>query len=117
MGISLKNKRKNRTLIIIKIDRIFLHCLQFRAGIQYTTFTCEPIFLLPYLYKRIRNAGGKIYRKRIVSFDELHTFDLVINCTGLGAKELVKDDIHLKPIRGQGIRKRNQLEMCCSFYC
>lgn len=43
-------------------------------------------------------------RKRIESFDELQAFDLVINCTGLGALTFVKDDVALKPIRGQVIR-------------
>lgn len=78
--------------------------LKFRSGIHFTTFTCEPTFFLPYMYKRVLKAGGKIQRKRIESFDELHTFDLVINCAGLGAKVLVKDDVDLKPIRGQVIR-------------
>lgn len=56
------------------------------------------------MYKRILKSGGKIVRKRIESFDELHMFDLVINCAGLGAKVFVKDDIELYPIRGQVIR-------------
>lgn len=76
----------------------------FRSGIAFTTFICEPTIYLPYLYKRIVKAGGKLQRKRIESFDELQTFDLVINCTGLGANSLVKDDVDLKPIRGQVIR-------------
>lgn len=77
---------------------------QFRSGIHFTTFTCEPTYFLPYLYKRISSAGGKLIRKRIESFDELHMFDLVINCAGLGAKVLVKDDVALIPIRGQVMR-------------
>lgn len=56
------------------------------------------------MYERILKAGGKIQRKRIESFDELHMFDLVINCAGLGGKVLVKDDVDLKPIRGQVMR-------------
>lgn len=72
----------------------------------YKTFTIEPSFFLPYLYKRILKAGGRIQRKRIESFDELEVYDLVINCTGLGAHTLVGGDIELKPIRGQVLRVR-----------
>lgn len=75
-----------------------------RSGIRYTTFTCEATYLLPYLYERIQNAGGHIERKRIESFDELHAFDLAINCTGLGAQVLVENDVELRPIRGQVMR-------------
>lgn len=78
--------------------------LLFRHGITFNTFTCEPSFLLPYLYKRIRDAGGCIEHRRIQSFEDLHTFDLVINCAGLGARELVKNDTTLKPVRGQVMR-------------
>lgn len=81
-----------------------MQTLQFRSAVHFITFTCEPSYLLPYLYKRIRNAGGYIERKRIESFDELHEFDLVINCTGLGARAIVKDEIELKPFRGQVMR-------------
>lgn len=71
---------------------------------DFKTFTIEPVFFLPYLYKRILKSGGKLVRKRIESFDELESFDLVINCAGLGAQTLVKNDDKLKPIRGQVIR-------------
>lgn len=75
-----------------------------RHGITFNTFTCEPSFLLPFLYKRIREAGGCIEHRRIQSFENLYSFDLVINCTGLGAMELVKNDVDLKPVRGQVMR-------------
>lgn len=78
--------------------------LQFRSGIHFTTFTCEPTFFLPYLYKCIKNAGGHIERKRIESFDELKAFDIVVNCTGLGAQVFDRQDVALKPIRGQVMR-------------
>lgn len=68
------------------------------------TFTCEPTHLLPYLYKRILKEGGRIERKRIESFENLKNFDLIINCSGLGAQVLIKDDVDLKPVRGQVMR-------------
>lgn len=47
------------------------------------------MYFLPYLYKRILRAGGRIERKQVNSFDELESFDLIINCAGLGAHTLV----------------------------
>lgn len=49
-------------------------------------------------------AGGCIEQKRIESFEQLSDFDILINCTGLGASILTKGDPSLKPIRGQVMR-------------
>lgn len=55
------------------------------------TFTSEPTKLLPYLHKRFEEAGGKLLRRKVESFEELEGFDLIVNCTGMGSLELVKD--------------------------
>lgn len=47
--------------------------------------------------------GVQFERKKITSFEELQTFDLIINCTGLGAEQLTGDK-SLVPIRGQVMR-------------
>lgn len=39
------------------------------------------------------------------SFNELIGYDLIINCTGLGARDLANDE-HVVPVRGQVIRVR-----------
>ncbi|XP_055309052.1 D-aspartate oxidase-like [Sitodiplosis mosellana] len=80
------------------------HKRSYTSGIYFTTFTCEPSLLLPHLYNRIQAADGRIERKRIESFEDLDTFDLVINCTRIGAQKLVKDDAELKAVRGQVMR-------------
>lgn len=59
---------------------------------------------MPFLYGKITKAGIRIECKRIECFDELESFDLVINCAGLGAKVLIKDDTKLIPVRGQVTR-------------
>lgn len=89
--------------LFICIYFTFLFC---RSGIHFTSFTCEPLLLLPYLYKKLIQAGVRIENKRIESFDELKSFDLIINCAGLGAQMLIKNDVKLQPIRGQVIRIR-----------
>lgn len=49
---------------------------------------------------RFENLGGKIITKTVESFEELSEYDLVVNCTGFGAKKLCHDN-SLVPIRGQ----------------
>lgn len=44
--------------------------------------------------------GGKIVKKTIDSFNDVYDYDLVMNCTGFGAKKLCLDH-DLVPIRGQ----------------
>ena len=43
---------------------------------------------LPYLASRF---GGAIVQREVRSFDELHEFELVVNCAGFGARELCAD--------------------------
>ena len=61
----------------------------------------ETPLYLPYLQRRFLAAGGSIAYKRVEAFRDLagqaHT---VINCSGLGAKQLA-GDASLYPIRGQ----------------
>ena len=44
-------------------------------------------------------AGGTVQQRKINDLSEIaQEFDLVVNCTGLGSKELFKDD-KLTPVR------------------
>lgn len=54
--------------------------------------------------------GGKIVKRTIPinSFNDVDDYDLVINCTGFGAKKLCLDH-DLVPIRGQVFKVRNGL--------
>lgn len=81
---------------------IIIHTI-FRSGVSFISFTCETKLLLPYLYEKLVRSGVRFERKKITSFDDLQTFDLIINCSGLGAQQLTGDE-KLMPIRGQVIR-------------
>jgi hypothetical protein len=62
------------------------------------------MYLWYVLCSRFERAGGKIAKKTVTNFQDLeHNFDIVINCTGLGAKYLCSDN-KLVPIRGQVIK-------------
>lgn len=62
--------------------------------------------MLPYLHGRFVAAGGAFKQQRIESLLDLAAdFDVIINCTGLGARDLVGDR-EMQPIRGQIVRVR-----------
>lgn len=51
-------------------------------------------------------------QRKIESLNELNDFDLIINCSGLGAKQIM-DDNKMKPIRGQVARVKAPWEFSC----
>ena len=70
-------------------------------------FIVEAKCYLPWLMKRFLDKNGVIEKKRIDNLSELsQSFDLVINCTGLQARELTGDTL-LHPIRGQTVTVKN----------
>ncbi|XP_063829879.1 D-amino-acid oxidase isoform X1 [Ostrinia nubilalis] len=79
-----------------------LYNVEFRSGMTFLTFVLHPSSLLKYFTERFKCANGKILRAEITSLDDplLTDFDVVVNCTGLGARNLVPDS-SVFPIRGQ----------------
>jgi len=62
-----------------------------------------PVYL-GYLMQRFEALGGKITVRSLASVDEAFAqYDRVIDCAGLGARELI-GDATLTPIRGQVVR-------------
>jgi D-amino-acid oxidase len=57
-----------------------------------------PMYLT-YLLARLEDAGGVLEQETVASFDEVRG-TAVVNCTGMGARELVHDR-SLRPVRGQ----------------
>lgn len=61
-----------------------------------------PVYL-DYLVRRLLAAGGRIEEREVRSLRELAgTAPLVVNCAGLGARELVPDPT-VRPVRGQHV--------------
>ncbi|XP_070652073.1 D-aspartate oxidase isoform X3 [Bos indicus] len=73
-------------------------------GHAFTTLKCEGPAYLPWLQKRVKGNGGLILTRRIEDLWELHpSFDIVVNCSGLGSRQLAGDS-KIFPVRGQVLK-------------
>jgi D-amino-acid oxidase len=76
-------------------------------GLRFDAPLAEMRLYLPWLEDRIRERGGGIERRRVASLaDAGRGADLVVHCSGLGARELV-GDMSVTPVRGQLVRVAN----------
>lgn len=77
-------------------------------------FSDSSIYM-PYLVHRFRKNGGQIVQREVTDLlAEANHYDWVINCSGLGARDLC-DDKALYPIQGQVIRVKNAGQPLPSF--
>ena len=90
----------------------------FKAGYSLRVPLTDTTIYLDYLATRFRKAGGKIHAN--VHFQNLEDvdpkFELVINCAGIGARELVQD-IDLEPHRGQVAIVPRIEALSCAIVC
>uniref|UniRef100_A0A673BNM2 D-aspartate oxidase n=1 Tax=Sphaeramia orbicularis TaxID=375764 RepID=A0A673BNM2_9TELE len=76
----------------------------YKFGQAFTTVKCECSSYLPWLEKRFRKAGGKVQQRKVSSLHDLSdSYDLIINCSGLGSRTLT-DDPQVYPVRGQVLK-------------
>ncbi|XP_011407418.1 PREDICTED: D-aspartate oxidase-like [Amphimedon queenslandica] len=67
---------------------------------SFSTYTVNCSLYLPWLLKRFKGLGGTTEERKITNLSELaESYDIVINCTGLGARELANDE-QVYPVRG-----------------
>ena len=90
----------------------------FKSGFSITVPLMDTTIYLDYLVNRFQKAGGSINER--VRFNQLEAvdpkFDLVINCAGIGARELVHD-VDLEPHRGQVAIVPKIDKMKCAIVC
>lgn len=73
----------------------------FRDGFTMSVPLTDTTIYLGYLRERFIAAGGSIETRRLDALEELPPdFGVVVNCAGIGARELVPDD-GVEPHRGQ----------------
>jgi len=76
----------------------------FEHAFELSVPVCEMPVYLDYLMRRFAKAGGRVVERKLASLDEaLAAAPRVVNCVGLGARELVGDKL-MRPIRGQVLR-------------
>jgi D-amino-acid oxidase len=72
------------------------------GGLRFAAPAVDMSVHLPWLAARLRALGGTFGQREVAGFDELEA-DVVVNCAGLGARELAGDD-SLVAVRGQVVR-------------
>jgi D-amino-acid oxidase len=78
-----------------------------RVGWTFTVPIVDTSVYLPWLADRIRRSKVQIEIRRVASLAEAaEAAPLVVNCSGLGARELA-GDAALRPVRGQVVRVEN----------
>ena len=90
----------------------------FSSGFALMVPLMDTTIYLDYLVNRFQQAGGSINES--VHFEKLEDvdpkFDLLINCAGIGARELVRD-LDLEPHRGQVAIVPKIDKMKCAIVC
>src|SRR6266478_9519085 len=90
----------------------------FKRGFSLRVPLMDTTIYLDYLANRFVTAGGSITRN--VHFEKLEEidrkFDLVINCAGIGARDLVQD-VNLEPHRGQVAIVPRIENLYCAIVC
>jgi D-amino-acid oxidase len=90
----------------------------FKSGYVLSVPLMDTTIYLDYLANRFSKAGGSVAKN--ILFDQLEdvdsTFDLVINCAGIGARELV-GDADLEPHRGQVAIVPKIENLSCAIVC
>jgi D-amino-acid oxidase len=99
-------------------DRAQRSGYSFKSGFSLCVPLTDTTIYLDYLATRFRNAGGEIHAN--VRFEKVEDVDrkfgLVINCAGIGARELVQD-VDLEPHRGQVAIVPRIDRLSCAIVC
>jgi D-amino-acid oxidase len=99
-------------------DRLQAGGYNFASGFSLRTPLMDTTIYLDYLAARFQKAGGEIHAN--VGFEKLEDvdtkFDLVINCAGIGARELVGDH-DVEPNRGQVALVPGIKGLTCAIVC
>jgi D-amino-acid oxidase len=77
-------------------------------GLRFAVPLAEMPRYLPWLVEEVQERGGEIRMERVSSLGELSDGwpEVLVNCSGLGARELM-GDLSVYPVRGQIVRVTN----------
>ena len=87
---------------VLEAERRMMNLPDLKTWMFYGTFVVNCRQYLPWLMRQFTDKGGTVVRRKVASLQELFSeFDVVVNCSGLGARELAQDG-SLQPAWGQG---------------
>ena len=67
----------------------------------YSTLMMISASYLKWQMEQFKTSGGVVVQRRLESLEEIDgTYDIIVNCTGLGSRQLVNDP-EMYPVRGQ----------------
>ena len=66
---------------------------------KFSTFIVTGTDYMTFLMHKIRTLGGILVEKNVESLSELSSFDVIVNCAGLAARELASDSA-VYPVKG-----------------
>ena len=72
---------------------------------SFSTYSMETTNYLQWLQRKIKELGGKFRQEKVQDLNELASYDIIVNCTGLGSRELLNDEA-LHPLQGQVVVMR-----------
>lgn len=76
-------------------------------GYQVEGVLMDTTIYMDYLVNKFKELGGVIVQKTVANIREpLQNYQIVVNCTGLGSRELFHDDT-VYPIRGQMVKVKS----------
>ena len=76
--------------------------LNIRNVFAFNTFIISGLDYLPWLMDRFKEKGGLVEKRKVNNLSELISYDIIVNCTGLGGAELV-NDTSMYPVRGDTV--------------
>ena len=69
---------------------------------SFSTYIVETTSYMQWLMRKVKRGGATFQERKIFSFDELSSYDIILNCTGIGSCELLDDKL-MHPVRGQTV--------------
>jgi D-amino-acid oxidase len=89
----------------------------FVAGWHFQSPLIEMPPYLEWLEQRLKAAGGELVDRRLESLaDGFADADVVVNCSGIGALDLVEGETSLRPVRGQLVVVQNPNPAAPTFF-
>lgn len=90
----------------VKLDSLEASLIHFPPNCvdvwSFSTYIVNTTSYLRWLTGKITEMGANFVQRKVSSFDELSSYNIIINCTGLGSCELVGDQL-MHPVRGQAM--------------